>query len=98
MVTFWLISTSVCHSVCLFCSFFSKFGRNCELYNKTNKKDKCSPSLSMCDFLALSCLSDMQCSHWWSICGLALEILDEVQQSYPVDPLEDYCNLRKIHI
>jgi hypothetical protein len=40
----------------------------------------------------------MQCSHWWSICGLALEILDEVQQSYPVDPLEDYCNLRKIHI
>lgn len=30
--------------------------------------------------------------------GTALEILDEVQQSYPVDPLEVYCDPGKMHI
>jgi hypothetical protein len=36
--------------------------------------------------------------HPRSVCGPALEILGEVQQSNPVDPLEDCCNPGKTHI
>ncbi len=36
--------------------------------------------------------------HPRSVCGPALEILDEVQQSNPVDPLEDCCNPGKMQI
>jgi hypothetical protein len=31
-------------------------------------------------------------TYWCSICGPTLEILDEVQWSYAVDPLEDSCD------
>jgi hypothetical protein len=35
--------------------------------------------------------------HWCPVCGPALEIFDEVQQLYPVDPLEDCSDLGKMH-
>jgi len=38
------------------------------------------------------------CNGSLRVCGPALEISDEVQQSNPVDPLEDCCNPGKMHI
>ncbi len=36
--------------------------------------------------------------HWWSVCGPALKILDEVQEAYPaVNPLEYSYNPGKMH-
>ncbi len=35
--------------------------------------------------------------HQRSVCDIALEILDEVQQENPVDSLEDFCDPEKMY-
>jgi len=57
-----------------------------------------SPTLYSGQQFQFPLLQDSEHLHWLSVCGPALEILDEVQQSNPVDPLEDWCDPGKMHI
>ncbi len=53
---------------------------------------RCGPSFAVDRRIKLS-----ERLHQCSVCGPALKILDEVQQSYPVNLLEDCCDPGKMH-